>query len=62
MASTFLVSLDQLIQGIFQKDKDTIKNWEPDFSEVDEEKLKKHIEENDYAKHLNGQLEKFKFV
>lgn len=50
MASTVLVSLDQLLQGVLGKDKDTIMNWKPDFSAIDQAELDKHIAENEYCK------------
>lgn len=49
MASTVLVSLDQLLQGILGKDKETILKWQPDFSSVDKEGLDKHIAANEYC-------------
>lgn len=49
MASTVLVSLDQLLQGILGKDKETILKWQPDFSSVDKAALDKHMAENEYC-------------
>lgn len=36
MAQTFLVSLDQLLQGVFQSSVQDVKDWKPDFPEKKE--------------------------
>ena len=50
MASTVLVSLDQLMQGILGKDRKTVTEWEPSFAEVDnKEEFDKHMDTSDYC-------------
>lgn len=62
MASTVLVSLDQLLQGILGKDKETILNWSPDFSSVDQAGLQQHMAENEYCQEKKKKLDMFQFV
>ena len=50
MASTFMVSLDQLMQGILGKDRKTVMEWKPSFDEVEnKEEFAKHMETSDYC-------------
>lgn len=62
MASTFLVSLDQLLQGILGKDRKTVEEWKPTFDEIEKEKMEafnKHMETSDYCKEKKKKLELF---
>lgn len=59
MASTVLVSLDQLLQGLLGKDKKTIQEWKPDFSEVDAAELAKHLETSEYSAEKKKKLDLF---
>jgi len=63
MASTVLVSLDQLMQGILGKDRKTVQEWVPDYSEVeDKADFDKFIADSDYCKDKNKQLELLQMV
>ena len=60
MASTFMVSADQLMQGILGKSQKEVKEWKPSFDEVeDKAKFEKHVEESDYCKEKKKNLELF---
>lgn len=62
MASTVLVSLDQLLQGILGKDKETIMKWQPDFSSVDKAALDTYVANTEYCKDKKAKLDMFQFV
>lgn len=63
MASTVLVSLDQLMQGILGKDRKTVTEWEPSFAEVDnKEEFDKHMDTSDYCKEKKKQLDLLQMV
>jgi len=63
MASTVLVSLDQLMQGILGKDRKTVQEWEPNYSEVeDKADFDKFLETSDYCKDKKKQLELLQMV
>lgn len=63
MASTVLVSLDQLIQGVLGKDKNTVLNFKPDFSEAgSEDEVNKHISDSEYCAEKKKALDIFQFV
>ena len=63
MASTFMVSLDQLMQGILGKDRKTVMEWKPSFDEVEnKEEFAKHMETSDYCKEKNKQLELMQMI
>lgn len=49
MASTILVSLDQLLQGVFGEDKKTLLEYVPDYSEIPADELEAHIKNSKYA-------------
>lgn len=57
MASTVLVSMDQLLQGILGKDKAAILAYAPDFSAFNAEDLKKHVEASEYCKKKQQNLD-----
>ena len=63
MASTVLVSLDQLMQGILGKDRKTVQEWEPNYSEVeDKAAFDKFVETSDYCKDKKKQLDLLQMV
>ena len=65
MASTFLVSLDQLMQGILGKDRKTVMEWKPSFDEVEKEKKEdfdKHMDTSDYCKEKKKQLDLMEMI
>lgn len=63
MASTFLVSTDQLMKGILGKGQKEVLEWKPSFDEVeDKEKFQKHLETSDYCKEKQKNLEMFQMI
>ena len=50
MASQALVTLDQILQGVFDMDSKAILEFNTDFSKIDSDEIKKFIQENNYCK------------
>lgn len=63
MASTVLVSADQLLQGLLGVDKKAVQEWEPDFSSIDDkEEFDKFCKENEYTQEMNEKMETYQLV
>lgn len=62
MASTVLVSLDQLLQTLTGSSKEQIKEWTPKYEVDDKAEFDKFVETSDYCKEKKMQIDLFQQI
>lgn len=62
MASTILVSIDQLLQSLTGNNKQAVLDWKPKYEVADKEAFDKYVAEHEYCQEKKKQLEMFQLV